>query len=429
MTTNDSIVNFESTISINSTVEILETDVIINNFVKFLRYLDGCIRVYAIVVYISYFIIIIFKKEFRVLSFTYVHNVNINGFIFVLHYGFYLISPRPNTSNQILNEILCRLSEIIWGSSKYLNTFSVLLLAYSRFIAVCRIDLYKRVIKSKFNVFSSIIILWLFSISIAITSKFVFKTRPDGALFCFDGYSENILHSVSYFIFIAITAIIMPNCFVLYLYAKLLHKLNELSKIVGNKSSRRKLLDKWSYALEQSKGAKNLGTRYISENKGNRKLNSNQKLILNDTNKENSGMSVSKTENNEIDKIQILKTREPFGREQFDGSIKLAYKRKNEYNQKTQAKQLIILSITIGFTTITFLLLNAGNLLDPNQRTWKFFRLIIRIITIFLQSLIPIISIIFHPIMSKSLKKIAICNNTNSSNNNKVGIELTTLKD
>ena len=275
--------------------------------------------------------------------------------------------------------------------------------------------------------------MWIFSISIAISSKFVFKTRPDGALFCFDGFSENILHSVSYFVFIAITAIILPNCIVLYLYAKLLRKLSELSKVVGNKHSRRKLLDKWSHALEQSKSSKHLHARYITENKFRKNSNGNKKLSagINDNNRENSEISVSKNDNQEIDKVQILKTREPFGREKFDGSIKIAYKRKNEYNQKTQAKQLIILSITIGFTTITFLLLNAGNLFDPSQRIWTFFRLIIRIITIFMQSLIPIISIIFHPIMSKSLKKIAICNNTNSSNNNnnKVGIELTTLKD
>ena len=410
----------------SSSFEILETKnstLALVHFVSVISYLDGITRIYAIFVYIIYFVIIACKKEFRQLTFTFVHNVNINGFLFVVHYGFYLFASntsRPNTSSQIANEILCRISEIIWASTKYLNTYSVLLLAFSRYIAVCRIDLYKRVIKSKFYVTSSLIILWIFSILIAIFSKFVFKTKP-GEILCFDGYSDNTKNSVFYFIFTAITAVILPNCFVLYLYARLLQRLKGLSKILGNKNSRRKLLNKWSHAIDHSKYS---STRHASENNYNNnaniqsKKNQRRKLstIINDILKKNNEEKNTMFPNDNNNK-------------RLDGSLILVNKKKTETNQKTQAKQLIILSGTICFTTITFLLLNAGNLLDENNINWLLLRLIFRIITIFSQSLIPIISIIFHPIMSKSIKSFIDCNNNTSSLNvNKIGIELTTIK-
>jgi hypothetical protein len=396
---------YESSVYSNSTISF-------NISINMLRFLDTFTRIYAIIIYLLYFMIVIKKTEFRRLSFSFVHNVNINGFIFVAHYGFYLFSSRPNTSSPFLNEILCRISEITWASSKFLNNYSVLLLAYSRYIAVCKIEFYKRIIKSRINVAALILMLWLFSITIAISSKYVFRTRA-GRLLCFDGHSVNNLRSIFYFIFITCVAIMIPNGLVLYLYAKLLHKLKEISKRV-RKQARRKIVEKWSNAIEYTRHLPNL--RYIEENNS-----SNRRFmgILDDVLKKHSSELKAK-------KLSVRSVRSAGAvREHFaeiqNGNNKGFKDSQNDNNQKTQAKQLIILSVIICFTTITFLLLNAGNLLYQLSEGWLFFRLIIRILTLFMQSLVPIISIIFHPIMYKKLKNILKCKN--SSTANKIGIQ------
>lgn len=239
--------NFEQRLFDNSTI----SQIWDSKIIYILRYVDVIMRFYALTIYIGYFCIIFKRKEFRLLSFAFVNNVNLTGFLFIFHYVCYSFHSRPNTQNAILNEVLCRISEIIWASFKYLNTYSILLLAYYRYIAVCKFDFYNRITKTKSYIISPILILWCLSILFAITSKYLFNTSA-GLVLCYDGYSIDVFKSIYYYIFTASFAIIIPSVLILYLYANLLKKLRLVTSKVSNKQYTKKCFDKWNNVIKIS---------------------------------------------------------------------------------------------------------------------------------------------------------------------------------
>ncbi len=151
---------------------------------------DDLTRILVLLVYIIYFLLVAWLKPFRTRNYLYLHHVNLIAFLFSIHLVAYLRTrSSPIDYIDLLPPSVCYASELAWSTSKYLRMYSLLLLAIYRFMAVFKIEFYKKLNKKPFNLFSVIILVWFLSLGFSLTLKYGLGTRPAGT-FCRDGYSD-----------------------------------------------------------------------------------------------------------------------------------------------------------------------------------------------------------------------------------------------
>ena len=124
-----------------------------DSFIIALKDVDYVVRVVSLLLFVIYFVLVLILRELRTKNLLYVHHANAIGFVFVLMYMVYFNATTPSTSNPSVNVSLCKLTEFIWGILKYLRSYSILLIALYRFVAVKYVNVFKRINKSHISIF------------------------------------------------------------------------------------------------------------------------------------------------------------------------------------------------------------------------------------------------------------------------------------
>lgn len=185
--------------------------------VNIIFYIDTVIRFFSALTHIVYFGSIVVISELRSRALLLVHHANLIGFLFNLHYLYYFNYVHPSFADSALNESLCVLSEVSWALLKTLRTYSIALIAVYRLIAVFKVNLFKKINKSLWFQFGSILIIYLICAILFVSAKYGFRTTY-GYLYCFDGYSSIDEDSFSYFLIQATLGIMLPVVFTLIAY-------------------------------------------------------------------------------------------------------------------------------------------------------------------------------------------------------------------
>ena len=192
-------------------------DTQIVSFVIVLSYVDLVVRVTACLIFVAYFLMVALLKDLRKSNLLYVHHGNLVGFFFIIMYMFYFNTTQPSFSSAYLNDLYCKLSEISWSMLRYLRTYSILLIAVQRLIAVHFVRIFKKMSHSYVYMIIPIVFVWVFSIICVFSTKFGFQTTY-GSLFCIDGYSNEIQSALGYLITSSITGIALPFLLTFILY-------------------------------------------------------------------------------------------------------------------------------------------------------------------------------------------------------------------
>jgi hypothetical protein len=182
-------------------------------------------RLYGLILHGLYFYYVYKVKKFNTNKLMYLHHVNLISFLFCIHCSIYLSSTHPNTSN----EALCLISEAFWIILKFLRGHSILQLAVYQYIAAFKPDVYINFSKSKLKIHLSLVILWLISIFYYTAIKFSFKTGPD-YLFCYDGYSTDLEHSIYFYIVGTVLCTLTPISIVIVLYYLIHNRIKRLAR-------------------------------------------------------------------------------------------------------------------------------------------------------------------------------------------------------
>lgn len=193
------------------------------------NYLDYFVRICAFFIHIAYLLFLVYFKEFQVRSMAFLHHVNIISLLYCIHYLFYIGNQTASFSNYTVNTVLCYISEIFWINLKFLRLYSLLLLAAYRYMSVFKITAYRNLTNNAYLMSSAIGLVWLFSIIMSFSLKYIFKTS-NSSYFCYEGYSEYWLNSVLFFVFLIIFSYVVPTVIVIIMYKKIIDKLKLVRK-------------------------------------------------------------------------------------------------------------------------------------------------------------------------------------------------------
>lgn len=276
---------FYTTSSPNTTILSNTND---NNslIVTILTYVDSINRITANLVFVIYFLMIVIIKELRTCHLLYTHHTNLVGFLFCLMYLFYFNSSQPNFNDQLLDHILCEISEIVWAMLFYLRSYSVLIIAIHRFTAVFFIDFYKKINNSVIYMILPILSIWFFSLIMVVGTKFGFNTTY-GSFYCIYGYSDNLKNVTYYLITSTVIGIFLPFLLITVIYFEIRKKLSIIQKekkTVKNEESSSKhtiTIDLFSFNIGYSLRGSNINSLRIKKKVDlNRNKQFNQQLIL-----------------------------------------------------------------------------------------------------------------------------------------------------
>lgn len=170
-----------------------------NLFVTILTYVDYVNRILSMLIFFTYLVLVIKLPFLRHKSLLYVHHSNLVGFMFCVMYIFYFSHTMPSTSSASLNLIFCIMSEVFWSISKYLRSYSILLIAIYRLMAVFFLDAFKFMNASYILLYIPIFVIWIFSFIVFVATKFPFQTTY-GNLYCIDGLGPTVTYTVNYLI-------------------------------------------------------------------------------------------------------------------------------------------------------------------------------------------------------------------------------------
>lgn len=192
-----------------------------------LNYVDYTIRAMGLLVHLVYFLLLLRVVEMRKITLVYLHHVNLISFLYCVHYMFYIKTRNPNLGNDYVDDIICTLSELFWTNIKIMRIFSLLLLSTYRYLAVFKINTYKRLNNSKLAILGAILITWLVSLCLSLSVKYSLQTSYT-IWFCIDGKSDNMINSIVYYsLFVAF--VIFSSVGICIAYVAITRKLNGLS--------------------------------------------------------------------------------------------------------------------------------------------------------------------------------------------------------
>jgi large-conductance mechanosensitive channel len=171
---------------------------------------------------IVYFLILVFLKDVKKVSLFQIHHINMIGFFqnaLVIAWSFYKNEKYYETSS------LCYISEILWGTLKFVRAYLVLILALYRYFAVKKPTFYKKVHTSFKYAIVTGSIPWLTSFCIFFISKYSIKSTS--GYMCLDGNGNDMQVIITYFVISNTLGFLLPALSVIFLYIKII---NELSK-------------------------------------------------------------------------------------------------------------------------------------------------------------------------------------------------------
>ena len=316
-------------------------------------FLDYACRVLCLVVHAAYFVIVLSCKDLRKISLIHMHHTNLIGLLTAIHYCIWIAWTEPSTGNEQLNDILCSISEAFWALSKFARCYSILNLALYRMVAVFRVTLFKKIVKSIKIYAVSTIMVWVVSGVIFVIAKFSSHTLP-GLIICYDGYSPNSEDSIQYYIITSILGFLLPFILVKICYIAIRMKLDSLDT-----------------KLHQ-------GANHHQEDFSKNDLHLHQNHHQNDT---NNSTASQQTNNNATTTLSLQK----------------------KHKERGLAKQFVVINIIEMLSCVFFVLLSSSNVITIFNTQYYFARQLFRIGNLICQTLIPFASLIYNPIFKKSI--------------------------
>ncbi len=155
--------------------------------ILFFGYIDFLTRISFFIAHFVYFIIVCMIDELKKITYFQMHHINICGLFQSILYVSWLGSVVPSLNNDTWNYIVCQISEFCSSVFKYSRSYSILVLAAYRLIAVYKLNEYKIISKSyKYTVLTGILV-WLIPILIFFINKYSTNSGP--GYYCADGNS------------------------------------------------------------------------------------------------------------------------------------------------------------------------------------------------------------------------------------------------
>lgn len=202
-----------------------------NRVFQVLLTIDHGFRHCTILVHLIFVLVLIWSKSLKKRTKLYVNHATIVNCFYTLVMTMYIFFERPNTKNELLNNILCSISEIMWIFSSYVRMYSIFLIAIYRYFSVFRTDIFHKLNSSLIFLVSPIFGIWILSILFPVIFKFIFQTKPS-RVFCLDGSTPVFTRTILYFVFNYNLIILMPSIIIISIYVKIMIKLKESSNRV-----------------------------------------------------------------------------------------------------------------------------------------------------------------------------------------------------
>ena len=207
----------------------------LQKLVEFLAGLDITCRVLSLIVHVLYFVAVLLIKDLKTWSLIYIHQVNFYGLLFLIHFSAYIGSTHPNFSDANLNYVLCSMSEFTWSALKYLRSYSILLLASFRMMAVLNPQCFKRWTSSIWIIHSTNVSIIVITIVLTQIPKYVFNTTF-GDFLCNDGFSPIFEDGMRYFIFCTLLNVLIPCILVFIIYVLVNRSIKKLSRKLSSQN-------------------------------------------------------------------------------------------------------------------------------------------------------------------------------------------------
>jgi hypothetical protein len=194
---------------------------------RFLSIFDITNRIFSLIVHLCYLIALFKVNKLRKKSYIFINHFMFANFAYCSIYIFTIKSEKPNFSYEYLNHALCTIASIFWPIFKFVRFYSILLVSIHRFIAVFYISLFKTINSSKRNIIFCITFVWILAFSLFFITKYSFDTTY-GVNNCHDGYSEELLDSLSYYFITMLLGTAIPTILVVVLYILIYKKLTKI---------------------------------------------------------------------------------------------------------------------------------------------------------------------------------------------------------
>lgn len=157
------------------------------------------------------------------------HNINLINMVYILHYALYINNLRPSIGDISSNLILCHISSFIWMLNRFLRSYSILCLAFYRYIRIYRIKLvgftrnrYKNILGIGFS--------WMCSIFFAIIFKFAAE-NSNTIFYCFPGGLDSLNKFIIYFSCFLLVSLAIPTILTFFTCFKMIEKINQTHNI------------------------------------------------------------------------------------------------------------------------------------------------------------------------------------------------------
>jgi hypothetical protein len=326
-----------------------------DNLLTVLTTLDFASRCYSVLFHFIFAIILIFSKKLHTRELLYVNHSTIVNSFYCLMFFFYMFSDRPNFPNETLNNILCSMSEIAWPFSHFIRMYSILLIAVYRFLAVFKMHLYKKLNDSIVFLLLPIGLVWCISIGIPITLKNIFGTTSS-RIFCSDGGANSQRTTIFYVSFHYFFVMITPSICIITIYALIVFKLNKLRKKVHK-------IEVKTIDVEES----------VSIYRTNIQTVNNESLGTQSGN----ALSINKSK----------------------GDL-------NTKKQRKFANQFILMCCCVLAISSAVAIFSLRNVIPNYTSVFLYWRPIMRVYILTTLTIIPLISLYFHPDKARIMKRI-----------------------
>jgi hypothetical protein len=217
----------ELQLKMNSTENISNTsrDYLFDTLIQ----IDNLSNYLALLIHFAYYLLILTSAEIRTRSFLYVNHATITSSFFIISLFGYMFGNEPDFPDPTLNGILCSFSELFWPFAVYIRSYSILLIAIYRYLAVFKLNLFKKINSSLWYLTAPLLVAWTLSIVFPLLLKYSLQTTYS-SIFCFDGYSPHYLITIVYFVLNNLLNVSLPSLAILIIYWRILSKLKHLKK-------------------------------------------------------------------------------------------------------------------------------------------------------------------------------------------------------
>ena len=304
--------------------------------------IDTLIRIMALVTHVTYFSFIILVKDMRAISLIYMHQVNFFGLIFVLHFASYIGTSKPMFEDAQLDSVLCVLSETLWSGLKYFRSYSVLLLAIFRMVAVVNSNLFRKWVNSSRIILTSLVAQVLVCFSLMAVTKFAMTTTY-GPFLCDDGFTRDFVAGIIYFAITSLLGMAIPCFFVMVVFVFTFFAIKNMSK----------------------------------------RLNTTNRFTF-------------------ITPTLIFHHSSTTDRT----SMSIQEMNKKLSQKKRLTHQFFFINVCLLVSLLTFMFLNLINLLAEFESKWLHYRLVIRITCVLSQGIVPLVSLSGNPVVKAAFQTI-----------------------